>query len=66
MARLIDAMDRAAERLRSEPGWRELTAEEFARAQRGLDEALERYRIEWTAVRAFSEKVERDQAGGLA
>jgi hypothetical protein len=51
---LIDAMDRTAERLRAEPGWREPTDAQRAEGRMGLEECIERYRAERQAIRDFS------------
>ena len=52
---LTRQMELTAERLRAEPRWRELTAEESARAQRGLEECMECIRAERQAIRDFSD-----------
>jgi hypothetical protein len=62
LPQLTEEMERMAERLRSQPDWKEPTESQKAEAVRGFDEALERMRAQRQGLRDFTAKVERQRA----
>src|SRR5580693_3330260 len=58
---VLEQLERTAERLRADPGWKEPTEAEKVDGRRAFEEAIESIR-ERQAVRDFSDAYERERA----